>query len=960
MAAGKPFICDMCPPPRFGEAPKTFDAGGLAVHQGKCHNPLKRAYEEEIQKFHAEGKALRAEAASAQSALNECRELAKSAAVGLSSKALMGFAHVHFDHRATIGACDATKLLFSQLIDQRDEAIIRIMKKNPDLTACDMKEIMKELNQGFEMLRDHRAEEKMRHLTLRDAWVEPSVRDLLPTATTTGKLPDGRPMRKHVPYCVSMPLKDMLQRMFKWDSHAYQDLKASYERIYSNEVTRQNGAEVNIRDVLDGMIVANDPWTVAFLQSSGKTWGSNGQLIKTRDSDCHPLYLWFNWDELSTNNPLGAFQKESKFMMCYCVLLNLDPSRRLSFPYLMVHTVARHEDIVHPDIGFDKIIGAGDTIDSPGHSWTSDMLRLNKGYYLEAVQTDPKDPTSTRRLFVTGGHSIGTADKPAAALAAGRKESVGPTTERICHACDAGQGPVSLACANCKKSERQCSCEGGFYCTHYRQASSFKCVKCSRIAPLCNCTSEDGSRVLPTTKPYTLLTKGQWLAQKKQDEQLLDPKAKALFRRSIGVNTFDTVFRDVPGSDQYAPGGRVPGDPMHVAAEGGGKVWGGCVIWYITAKLKLCGVADINTSSRTYAWPKFHAFARPPQLPESLSESTKDECGLQVPHLDAALKMNAGAVITWVLHSIPVLLGVKQISHYLLEYRDRHGEYPLFWQEWICYVRIFRLSLSRVTNNFWAIKIADLSQEHKKLVLMIPEYVQMFKKKEHALDHFAVDGIMVGPLVSFWNFLLEGFHQPHKRSAEASNHKATMLTMVGNWAERSALAFFDPKHRDDSDVKLIRSAQFVETVDTASVQSVLMRRLVTVADLSGHHDIKVEWFECVEHKGRAFGQGSWLEVTFHQGQGVHLNARLSKVHALLRVNDDKVFVALNIYPPDSLKMNEDDDLYCDRGDVERNETSNECTSAVLPVGKDLTVDVLWRLDYDKTGGVLPKCSFLRI
>ena len=163
MAAGNPFTCDMCPPPRFGEAPKTFDAGGLAVHQGKCHNPLKRAYEEEIQKFHAEGEALRAEAASAQSALKECRELAKSAAVGLSSKALMGFAHVHFDHRATIGACDATKLLFSQLIDQRDEAIIRIMKQNPDLTACNMKEVMKELNQGFEMLRDHRAEEKMRH-----------------------------------------------------------------------------------------------------------------------------------------------------------------------------------------------------------------------------------------------------------------------------------------------------------------------------------------------------------------------------------------------------------------------------------------------------------------------------------------------------------------------------------------------------------------------------------------------------------------------------------------------------------------------------------------------------------------------------------------------------------------------------------------------------------------------------
>jgi hypothetical protein len=97
MAAGNPFTCDMCPPPRFGEAPKTFDAGGLAVHQGKCHNPLKRADEEEIQKFHAEGEALRAEAASAQSALKECRELAKSAAVGLSSKALMGFAHVHFD-----------------------------------------------------------------------------------------------------------------------------------------------------------------------------------------------------------------------------------------------------------------------------------------------------------------------------------------------------------------------------------------------------------------------------------------------------------------------------------------------------------------------------------------------------------------------------------------------------------------------------------------------------------------------------------------------------------------------------------------------------------------------------------------------------------------------------------------------------------------------------------------------
>jgi hypothetical protein len=185
------------------------------------------------------------------------------------------------------------------------------------------------------------------------------------------------------------------------DPTASSDIKASLERLARNAAASEAmGAagrfDRDMDDVLDGSVCSDEPITVAYLESltarsPGDTMGDGSQPL--------PLYFSYYFDELSVNHPIGAHKNEHKFMMCYAILNNLDQSRRKRRPYMMLITIAKHEDVVNPAIGFEGIVGRPRQLeeDPPDiSSWYNQMTQLNQGITI-SMRMPPVD--GSRRII---------------------------------------------------------------------------------------------------------------------------------------------------------------------------------------------------------------------------------------------------------------------------------------------------------------------------------------------------------------------------------------------------------------------------------------------------------------------------------------------------------------------------------------------------------------------------------
>jgi hypothetical protein len=171
--------------------------------------------------------------------------------------------------------------------------------------------------------------------------------------------------------------------------------------------------DLDLDDVLDGSVCSSEPITIAYLES---LIARGSDDIMGDGSAPLPLYFSFYFDELSVNHPIGAHKNEHKFMMCYAICNNLDQSRRKRRPYMMLITIAKHEDVVDPDIGFEGIIGRrGDKNDKS--SWGCQMRKLHEGTTLEMmmppVDGDLAAPSMFRTQSVVGMDLVNLADTPA-------------------------------------------------------------------------------------------------------------------------------------------------------------------------------------------------------------------------------------------------------------------------------------------------------------------------------------------------------------------------------------------------------------------------------------------------------------------------------------------------------------------------------------------------------------------
>lgn len=346
----------------------------------------------------------------------------------------------------------------------------------------------------------------------------------------------------------------------------------------------------------------------------------------------------------------------------------------------------------------------------------------------------------------------------------------------------------------------------------------------------------------------------------------------------------------------------------------------------ITGGIRWVDLDALNERCRTYVFPKYQGYGGTygggrPNFKADIKEGTiaidGDGVRLRQPDADCGLKMSAGQVATWTVHSI-ALLG-PLIAGRLDEYRGANGQRePEWWYIWKLCVSLFNLVLSRATGDVWSKTVSKLVVELQEKVLAYPTFSLLFKKKMHFISHVSVEGLEWGPISRFWNMLLEGFHQPHKRAAEASNHKDLLYTVVEDYSERSGLLYYHQTEliREDAVVVGAMARDSINIEDPAAATApdvawVYSRAAAAAPKQAGAApvphavELLVDFPEAVRFGGRVFSLGAWVIVSSREPP---LVGRLAKIHRLYRssargmFSGYRVYAALTVYAESALRQ----------------------------------------------------------
>lgn len=376
-APAGPFIC-------CGKTFRTKHA--LDIHRGMRHGKKALEAAAEQAAFEAELAAQReACSAKAVSAI-QCVALTDAYSKRLGCMALDMYSDARAQHAS--GKCiHSMKQHLHGLLDVQHEFVCAALKVNPNLDSSACATLKPALHAGIDALRTVRKEEAARLAQLGSNFVQPVERELS----------DGSTM-------VDVPLVSSMARMCRGSEHLWADLQASLEQLRDNAIARSEGREVSRRDLLDGDACAQHSDTLSFLEACEKRGGAvvggpDDPLPMYAPRPCPPAphtalpwqtcylgptwnlpraslmpcaaagpphgplshrYFLIYWDELSTNQIIGAHHHYHHLMMIYGSCLSVHPLRRNHQPYLTLLGISRAGDAA--DGGFKRVLGS---IDEP-------------------------------------------------------------------------------------------------------------------------------------------------------------------------------------------------------------------------------------------------------------------------------------------------------------------------------------------------------------------------------------------------------------------------------------------------------------------------------------------------------------------------------------------------------------------------------------------------------------------
>lgn len=342
--------------------------------------------------------------------------------------------------------------------------------------------------------------------------------------------------------------------------------------------------------------------------------------------------------------------------------------------------------------------------------------------------------------------------------------------------------------------------------------------------------------------------------------------------------------------------------------DGAGKHYGAVLVWCLV-RFGYATFAELRAAQAAYPYPRISGGKLPPLLEsvtEGKIETVKIEgqietVQLRMPKSSARLSnMNAAQVLVWMQHSVEVFRPFIE---------RKGGAPPAWWEAWVLYVRILHMLMARQVGHQWAQHAALLIRRHHELVISIREFGELFKKKDHYLDHIPLDGLSYGPPVQNWLFLFEAFHQPFKQAARACNFKDALWTIALSWAETSAMDFFNQTHVGRSLESSTREPfQRVEADACTCASRPRLRAVLQAAGLSPSSSPEVELYHDVVFMGRIIERGraevpsgGWVQFTFRPSAGapVVYTERLAYVVDIYYIGE-QFFLVVDVYPPSSL------------------------------------------------------------
>ena len=93
------------------------------------------------------------------------------------------------------------------------------------------------------------------------------------------------------------------------------------------------------------------------------------------------------------------------------------------------------------------------------------------------------------------------------------------------------------------------------------------------------------------------------------------------------------------------------------------------------------------------------------------------------------------------------------------------------------------------------IDLDNLIWDAQEKFLSIVEYSQLWKPKNHFVQHIPADILLYGPPRNFWCMRFEAKNQEHKRSAKLGDFKCVSKTVSEFWAMRSGLRLLGKRKR---------------------------------------------------------------------------------------------------------------------------------------------------------------------
>ena len=180
--------------------------------------------------------------------------------------------------------------------------------------------------------------------------------------------------------------------------------------------------------------------------------------------------------------------------------------------------------------------------------------------------------------------------------------------------------------------------------------------------------------------------------------------------------------------------------------------------------------AELN--ARIKAFPFLAKVRRPPPIPPTTLKGRKGK----LPSGKGSIPYTSGQMLHFVLHSLEVLRPLMPVE----------AMQSPEWKAWVAHVQYFAAMMKPSFTDESIGLLDDMIYKAQTLFLGIKAYDQLWKPKNHFVQHIPSDIKRFGPPRTYWCMRFEAKNQEHKAAAKMGNWKNTIKTVATFWAERSA------------------------------------------------------------------------------------------------------------------------------------------------------------------------------